>query len=128
MAASSSVKTSWRGRLAASQVKQVRRTIRPRPFKSFRERTYAAAVSPESVEIMARLGVGILIIPQKPWEVVADELKSYREIFRRLNGRDAPAPIVGGWTFCDADECSCDDDSDGHDGDGNSQGDDNDDQ
>jgi alkanesulfonate monooxygenase SsuD/methylene tetrahydromethanopterin reductase-like flavin-dependent oxidoreductase (luciferase family) len=85
-------------------VKQVRRTIRPRPFKSFRERTYAAAVSPESVEIMARLGVGILIIPQKPWEVVANELKSYREVFRRLNGRDAPAPIVGGWTFCDADE------------------------
>jgi alkanesulfonate monooxygenase SsuD/methylene tetrahydromethanopterin reductase-like flavin-dependent oxidoreductase (luciferase family) len=48
-------------------VKQIRRTIRPRPFKSFRDRTYAAAVSPESVEIMARLGVGILIIPQKPW-------------------------------------------------------------
>jgi alkanesulfonate monooxygenase SsuD/methylene tetrahydromethanopterin reductase-like flavin-dependent oxidoreductase (luciferase family) len=85
-------------------VKQVRRTIRPRPFKSFRDRTYAAAVSPESVEIMARLGVGILIIPQKPWEVVAEELKSYRAVFRRLNGRDAPAPIVGGWTFCDSDE------------------------
>jgi alkanesulfonate monooxygenase SsuD/methylene tetrahydromethanopterin reductase-like flavin-dependent oxidoreductase (luciferase family) len=85
-------------------VKQVRRAIRPRPFKSFRDRTYAAAVSPESVEIMARLGVGILIIPQKPWEVVAEELKSYREVFRKLNGRDAPTPIVGGWTFCDPDE------------------------
>jgi alkanesulfonate monooxygenase SsuD/methylene tetrahydromethanopterin reductase-like flavin-dependent oxidoreductase (luciferase family) len=82
-------------------VKQVRREIRPRPFKSFRDRTYAAAVSPESVEIMARLGVGILIIPQKPWEIVAEELTSYREVFRRLNGREAPAPIVGGWTFCD---------------------------
>ena len=49
-------------------VKQARRAIRPRPFKSFRGRTYAAAVSPESSEIMARLGIGILIIPQKPWE------------------------------------------------------------
>ena len=85
-------------------VKQVRRTVRPRPFKSFRDRTYAAAVSPESVEIMAKLGVGILIIPQKPWEVVAAELASYRDVFRRVNGRDAPAPIVGGWTFCDEDE------------------------
>jgi alkanesulfonate monooxygenase SsuD/methylene tetrahydromethanopterin reductase-like flavin-dependent oxidoreductase (luciferase family) len=84
-------------------VKQVRREIRPRPFKSFRDRTYAAAVSPESVEIMARLGVGILIIPQKPWEVVADELAGYREVFRRVNGRPAPAPIVGAWTFCDED-------------------------
>ena len=49
-------------------VKQARRELRPRPFKSFRGRTYAAAVSPESSEIMARLGIGILIIPQKPWE------------------------------------------------------------
>ncbi len=48
----------------------------PRPFKSFRGRTYAAAVSPESVRIMAELGVGILIIPQKPWEEVARELEA----------------------------------------------------
>jgi alkanesulfonate monooxygenase SsuD/methylene tetrahydromethanopterin reductase-like flavin-dependent oxidoreductase (luciferase family) len=87
-----------------THVQQVRRDVRPRPFKSFRDRTYAAAVSPESVEIMARLGVGILIIPQKPWEVVAEELASYRDVFRRVNGREAPAPIVGAWTFCDEDE------------------------
>jgi alkanesulfonate monooxygenase SsuD/methylene tetrahydromethanopterin reductase-like flavin-dependent oxidoreductase (luciferase family) len=85
-------------------VQQARREIRPRPFKSFRDRTYAAAVSPESVEIMARLGVGILIIPQKPWDVVAAELATYRDVFRRVNRREAPAPIVGGWTFCDESE------------------------
>ena len=39
-------------------IKQKRRDIRPRPFKSFRGRTYAAAVSPESSEIMAKLGIG----------------------------------------------------------------------
>ncbi len=87
-----------------THVKQARREIRPRPFKSFRDRTYAAAVSPESVEIMARLGVGILIIPQKPWDVVAGELATYRDVFRRVNRREAPAPIVGGWTFCDESE------------------------
>jgi alkanesulfonate monooxygenase SsuD/methylene tetrahydromethanopterin reductase-like flavin-dependent oxidoreductase (luciferase family) len=86
---------------SGTHVQQVRREIRPRPFKSFRDRTYAAAVSPESVEIMAKLGVGILIIPQKPWEVVAAELESYRDVFRRVNGREAPAPVVGAWTFCD---------------------------
>ena len=42
---------------------QPKKDIRPKPFKSFKGRTYAAAVSPESSEIMARLGVGILIIP-----------------------------------------------------------------
>ena len=82
-------------------VKQVRRELRPRPFKSFRGRTYAAAVSPESSEIMARLGIGLLIIPQKPWEMVAEELNAYRRIYREVNGTDAPPPIVGAWIYCD---------------------------
>jgi alkanesulfonate monooxygenase SsuD/methylene tetrahydromethanopterin reductase-like flavin-dependent oxidoreductase (luciferase family) len=82
-------------------VKQIRRELRPRPFKSFRGRTYAAAVSPESSEIMARLGIGLLIIPQKPWEMVADELNAYRRIYRDVNGTDAPPPIVGAWIYCD---------------------------
>ena len=82
-------------------VKQPRAAIRPAPFKSFRGRTYAAAVSPESVRIMAELGVGILIIPQKPWKEVARELEAYREVYRQVNRADAPPPISAGWTFCD---------------------------
>src|SRR5712691_1596713 len=77
-------------------IKQPKKAIRPAPFKSFRGRTYAAAVSPESVPIMAELGVGMLIIPQKPWGEVAKELASYREIYRRVNGMDAPPPICAG--------------------------------
>jgi alkanesulfonate monooxygenase SsuD/methylene tetrahydromethanopterin reductase-like flavin-dependent oxidoreductase (luciferase family) len=82
-------------------VKQPRAAIRPAPFKSFRGRTYAAAVSPESLPIMARLGVGILIIPQKPWHEVARELETYRGVYRQVNGTEAPPPISAGWTFCD---------------------------
>src|SRR5262249_55179920 len=82
-------------------VKQPRAAIRPAPFKSFRGRTYAAAVSPESLPVMAKLGVGILIIPQKPWKEVARELETYRTIFRQVNGGDAPPPVSAGWTFCD---------------------------
>src|SRR3982074_178645 len=37
--------------------KQPATAIRPAPYKSFRGRTYAAAVSPESARIMAKLGV-----------------------------------------------------------------------
>jgi len=84
-------------------VKQPRKDIRPRPFKSFKGRTYAAAVSPESVRIMAELGVGILIIPQKPWEVVAAELHDYRAVYREVNGAEPPPTIAAGWTFCDED-------------------------
>mgnify|MGYP003576248230 FL=1 len=82
-------------------VRQPRAAIRPAPFKSFRGRTYAAAVSPESLPVMAKLGVGILIIPQKPWQDVARELETYRSIFREVNGVDAPPPVSAGWTFCD---------------------------
>ncbi len=82
-------------------IKQPRAAIRPAPFKSFRGRTYAAAVSPESARIMAELGVGILIIPQKPWPDVAEELDAYRTIYREVNGTEAPPPICAGWTFCD---------------------------
>jgi alkanesulfonate monooxygenase SsuD/methylene tetrahydromethanopterin reductase-like flavin-dependent oxidoreductase (luciferase family) len=80
------------------------RALRPKPFKSFRGRTYAAAVSPESLPIMAKLGIGILVVPQKPWKVVQNDILTYNEIFRRENERDAPPPIVAGWTFVDEDE------------------------
>lgn len=88
--------------LDGKYVKQPRRDLRPRPFKSFRGRTYAAAVSPESSVIMARLGVGLLIIPQKPWEMVEQELHTYRGIYREVNNADAPPPIVGAWCYCDS--------------------------
>jgi alkanesulfonate monooxygenase SsuD/methylene tetrahydromethanopterin reductase-like flavin-dependent oxidoreductase (luciferase family) len=84
-------------------ISQPRADIRPAPFKSFRGRTYAAAVSPESMKIMAELGVGILIIPQKPWKEVAKELTEYHALYREVNGVEPPPPISAGWTFCDAD-------------------------
>jgi alkanesulfonate monooxygenase SsuD/methylene tetrahydromethanopterin reductase-like flavin-dependent oxidoreductase (luciferase family) len=84
-------------------VKQPRRAIRPAPFKTFRGRTYAAAVSAESMPLVAKLGAGILIIPQKPWETMERELAEYRAVYRSVNGADAPAPILAGWTFCDED-------------------------
>ena len=82
-------------------IHQTRRDLRPRPFKSFRGRTYAAAVSPESSQIMAQLGIGILVIPQKPWNAVTSELKAYRSVYSEVNGTDAPPPIVAGWVVCD---------------------------
>src|SRR5258708_5000327 len=84
-------------------IKQKRRDIRPRPFKSFKGRTYAAAVSPESSEIMAKLGIGLLVIPQKPWEAVITEMSNYRRIYREVNHTDAPPPVLAGWVFCDED-------------------------
>jgi len=89
---------------AGTYVRQPRCRLRPAPFASFRGRTYAAAVSPESSRIMAELGVGLLIVPQKPWEDVVRELEAYRGVYREVNGAEAPPPVVAGWVFCDEDE------------------------
>jgi alkanesulfonate monooxygenase SsuD/methylene tetrahydromethanopterin reductase-like flavin-dependent oxidoreductase (luciferase family) len=78
-----------------------RRELRPRPQHSFRGRTYAAAVSPESMPIMARMGVGILIIPQKPWPIVEEDFRVYDSVYREANGVAAPAPLSGAFCFVD---------------------------
>jgi alkanesulfonate monooxygenase SsuD/methylene tetrahydromethanopterin reductase-like flavin-dependent oxidoreductase (luciferase family) len=81
---------------------QPRREIRPFPFKSFKGRTYAAAVSPESMPIMAKLGVGLLVIPQKPWEAVKVDFENYHRVWREVNGTaPAPKPLSGGFVFVD---------------------------
>ena len=84
-------------------VRQPRADIRPTPFKSFRGRTYVAAVSPDSLPLTAKLGAGILVIPQKPWKEVAVELDTYRGHYRAFHGVEAPPPIAAGWVFCDPD-------------------------
>lgn len=84
-------------------VKQPRVEIRPAPVATFKGRTYAAAVSPESVDIMARLGIGLLVIPQKPWDAVETEIEAYRRAYKDINKEDPPAPVMAGWVMCDPD-------------------------
>jgi alkanesulfonate monooxygenase SsuD/methylene tetrahydromethanopterin reductase-like flavin-dependent oxidoreductase (luciferase family) len=74
--------------------KQPRVEIRPRPLASFKGRTFASAVSPQSMELMARLGVGIMVIAQKPWETTEAELAEYRQRYLDINGFEAPKPIL----------------------------------
>ena len=82
---------------------QPRREIRPAPFQSFQGRTFAAAVSPESMPIMAKLGVGLLVIPQKPWETVKEDFEIYHRVWAETHGASSlpPAPMCGGFFFVD---------------------------
>lgn len=80
-----------------------RRDLRPKPSRSLANRLYAAAVSPESIKIMADVGAGILINPQKDWADVAQDMRNYREQFREIKGTEPPAPMVTGWVCCDRD-------------------------
>ena len=84
--------------------RQPRAAIRPSPFRSFRGRTYVAAVSPESAPIVARFGLGVLIIPQKPWDTTVRELADYRRLYRETNGgAAAPRPLIATFVACHED-------------------------
>jgi alkanesulfonate monooxygenase SsuD/methylene tetrahydromethanopterin reductase-like flavin-dependent oxidoreductase (luciferase family) len=84
-------------------LQQPRRALRPAPQHSFRGRTYAAAVSPDSMPIMAELGVGLLVIVQKPWETVREDFAVYRETWQTINEDEPPPPICSGFLFVDED-------------------------
>src|SRR5262245_37621684 len=78
--------------------------IRPAPFKSFKGRLYAGVASYGSIRLMAKPGLGILLIPQRPWQDIRAELEEYRDLFREHHGEDAPPTVAVAWVFCDEDE------------------------
>ena len=81
---------------------QPHRDLRPAPQRSFVGRTWAAAVSPESAPIMARLGAGLLVIPQKPWDVVAADVAAYEKTWAVEHpDKPPPPPLSGGFVFVD---------------------------
>ncbi len=53
-------------------------SIRPRPISHPEERFYASTVSPESADLMAKMGFGMMIISQKDWESAAADCRRYR--------------------------------------------------
>ncbi len=67
--------------------------IRPRPISHPENRFYASSVSPESAEIMAKLGLGVLIIAQRSWEDTAADYKRYRET--AVANNIPPRPPIG---------------------------------
>jgi len=68
-------------------------SIRPRPISHPERRFYASSVSPESAEIMARLGFGVLVIMQNEWPAAAADIDRYRELARGVGHTPRP-PII----------------------------------
>lgn len=83
---------------------QEKRYLRPGPTRSFKGRTFAAAVSPESSKIMAELGVGIITLPQKGWEKTRADLKAYSDLFESIHHEPPPPSKVCCPVFVDEDE------------------------
>jgi alkanesulfonate monooxygenase SsuD/methylene tetrahydromethanopterin reductase-like flavin-dependent oxidoreductase (luciferase family) len=74
---------------------QIPRTaIRPRPISHPERRFYASAVSPESGEIMAKLGFGILMVMQNEWAKAAEDIATYRRMATEAGHTPRPPVIL----------------------------------
>lgn len=80
--------------------KQPRVEIRPRPERSFRDRSYMVGMSPASVEVAARLGLGCFKFSQGPWDGSVPEIEAYYRLFDELHGKPAPRIIVADLLSC----------------------------
>lgn len=70
-----------------------RTSIRPRPISHPERRFYASSVSPESAEIMARLGFGVLVVMQNEWAKAAQDIERYRDLATSVGHTPRP-PII----------------------------------
>ena len=70
-----------------------RTSIRPRPISHPERRFYASSVSPESAEVMAKLGFGLLIVMQNEWPKAAEDVHRYRAMVESVGHTPQP-PII----------------------------------
>lgn len=82
---------------------QPRTRIRPAPARSFRDRTYCVAMSPDSVLAAADLGARMVMFSQQPWDSQAASVATYRQRFVAAHSREPGPPVVCDFVYCDRD-------------------------
>ncbi|WP_395715174.1 LLM class flavin-dependent oxidoreductase [Reyranella sp.] len=70
-----------------------RTSIRPRPISHPERRFYASSVSPESAEIIAKMGFGMLVIMQNEWPKAAADIYNFHNLAESV-GHAARPPII----------------------------------
>ena len=70
-----------------------RMSIRPRPMSNPERRFYASSVSPESAEIIAKLGFGMLFIMQNEWSKCREDIDKFQAMSAAA-GFVPKAPII----------------------------------
>jgi alkanesulfonate monooxygenase SsuD/methylene tetrahydromethanopterin reductase-like flavin-dependent oxidoreductase (luciferase family) len=88
---------------------QARIPIRPAPARSFRDRLYCVAMSPDSVLAAADLGARMVTFSQRPWEDQAKDMATYRDRFEAAHGRPPAPPVTCDFVYCDTDPARAED-------------------
>ena len=98
------LETGWMPEHKGEFFTQKRAPIRPRPSRSFKDRTVQVAMTPESTEQGARLGLPIMGFSIKPREKEKQDFETYRAAFKKFNdGSEPPPPLQADLVYCDAD-------------------------
>lgn len=82
---------------------QTRTEIRPRPERSFTDRVYAVAMSPDSVLSAADLGARMVVFSQRPWEDQGVAYQEYAERFRTVHGAEPHPMLCCDFVYVDTD-------------------------
>lgn len=82
---------------------QARTPIRPRPARTFSDRLYCVAMSPDSVLAAADLGARMIVFSQRPWADQAVAIETYRQRFLDRHGGGPGPPVTCDFVYCDTD-------------------------
>ena len=83
--------------------KQPRTELRPRPSRSFKDRTYAVAMSPESAPIAAERAARMMIFVQFPIEQHMPGIEAFRRSWTEYHHTVAPPVMTIDFLMCDRD-------------------------
>lgn len=98
------LETGWMPEHEGKFFSQQRAPIRPKPSRSFAGRTVQVAMTPESTEQGARLGLPVMSFSIKPREKEKMDFEAYRAAFKKFNGGDEPpTPFQADLIYCDKD-------------------------
>ena len=98
--------TEERFRYAGKHYQISETSLRPRPRsrpEDVLERMFCSWGSPQTLPIAANAGLGMLVIPMKPFEDYKQDFEDFNAI-REANGWAPKPPIVVCWVYCSEDE------------------------
>jgi alkanesulfonate monooxygenase SsuD/methylene tetrahydromethanopterin reductase-like flavin-dependent oxidoreductase (luciferase family) len=82
---------------------QARVEIRPRPLKSFKDRFYSVAMSPDSVLQAARLGAQMILFSNKPDEKLKESIDTYNKEYKKHHSDKPKPPRLCDFVVCNND-------------------------
>lgn len=101
------LETGWFPEHHGRYFHQPKAPLRPRPTKTWKHRTTQVAMSPDSAEQAAKLGVQMMAFNYKAMDKQKQECDDYAAAFRKYHGRDPRPPLLTEMMVCDTDAKRC---------------------